>query len=109
MLEEACHLLPTRERVRDCVPLNGLRQDRSRSLHRKQQRMQFRKNRRRAFLPQRMAVIERQLLFTRLAINSKQRIHERDYTNAPTTDQLDMEACSAVCRPSVQRRTLDQF
>ena len=78
MLHEECQLLPTFQRVGDRVTRNGLRQNSPRSLHRKQQRLQFLKNRGHMFLPQRMAVFQRQLLLARLTVDRKQFIHERD-------------------------------
>ncbi len=78
MVEEARQLHPALQRVVDGLARNRLRQDRARCLHRKQQRMQLVEQRGRALLPQRMAVVERQVLFARLAVDGKQAIHERD-------------------------------
>jgi len=78
MLHEQRQLLPTRQRIGDRLARNRLRQDRSRRLHLQQQRMQLRQDGGRTFLPQRMTIILRQILFARLAIDSKQAIHEHD-------------------------------
>jgi hypothetical protein len=78
MFQEVCQLLPTFQRIGNGLTGDGFLQICPRSQHLQQQRLQLVEQRRRAFLPQCMAVFERQVLFASLAIDGKQAVHKRD-------------------------------